>query len=144
VKTSERLTLEIAAQPDDTTCGPTCLHGIYRYYGDEVALEQLIASIPSLETGGTLAVHLGIHALRHGYDARLYTFNLEVFDPTWFALGPPHLVERLEASRPFKKRHKTRHALDAYLEFIRSGGEIRMQDLSARLLRKNESLPSHG
>ena len=25
--------LEVSAQPDDSTCGPTCLHGVYRYYG---------------------------------------------------------------------------------------------------------------
>ena len=30
--------LEIQAQPDDLTCGPTCLHAVYRYFGDDVSI----------------------------------------------------------------------------------------------------------
>src|SRR5262249_1472255 len=36
----ERLQLDILPQPDDFTCGPTCLHAIYRYLGDEVPLDK--------------------------------------------------------------------------------------------------------
>src|SRR5690606_23466410 len=32
-------------QPDDVTCGPACLHGIYRHYGDNVPLSSVIADI---------------------------------------------------------------------------------------------------
>ncbi len=28
-----RLLLTMLPQPDETTCGPTCLHAIYRYWG---------------------------------------------------------------------------------------------------------------
>ena len=27
---------EIQRQPDDVSCGPTCLHAVYRYFGDEL------------------------------------------------------------------------------------------------------------
>ena len=44
------------------------------------AWEQLIADVPKLEDGGTLAVLMGCDALRRDYTAKLYTYNLPVFD----------------------------------------------------------------
>ena len=79
-----RLQLEILPQPNDTTCGPTCLHAVYRYLGEELPLHQVIAETQALQEGGTLAVMLGCHALRRGFDVAIDTFNLQVFDPTWF------------------------------------------------------------
>ena len=61
-----RLKLDILPQPDNMTCGPTCLHALYRYYGDDLLLEDVIEQVPSLEGGGTLAVLLACHALRRG------------------------------------------------------------------------------
>ena len=29
-----RLPVEILPQPDETTCGPTCLHAVFRYFGE--------------------------------------------------------------------------------------------------------------
>ena len=34
----KRLVLDMPGQPDDSTCGPTCLHAVYRYHGDDVPL----------------------------------------------------------------------------------------------------------
>lgn len=61
------LHLEILPQPDDTTCGPTCLHAVYSYFGDALDLSTVIGEVQTLEEGGTLAVLLGLHALRRGY-----------------------------------------------------------------------------
>src|SRR5215213_5938346 len=80
-----RLPVQTLAQPDETTCGPTCLHAVYRYWGDQEPLERLIARAHRLEHGGTFAVFLGCDALRRGYRAAIYTYNVTVFDPTWFA-----------------------------------------------------------
>src|SRR5438874_82838 len=71
-------------QPDETTCGPTCLHAIYAYWGDHEPLDGVVARMWRLQHGGTFAVFLGCDALRKGYRARIYTYNLTVFDPTWF------------------------------------------------------------
>ena len=76
----------VEQQPDDVTCGPACLHGIYRHYGDEVSLASVIADIHTLDAGGTLDVFLANHALRRGYAVTIYTYNVDMFDPTWFAL----------------------------------------------------------
>jgi hypothetical protein len=74
----KKLRLAIQAQPGDTTCGPTCLHAVYNYFGDKISLRNVIGQVKQLKGGGTLAVLLGCHALRRGYRAKLYTFNLQV------------------------------------------------------------------
>jgi hypothetical protein len=48
-------------------------------------------------------VWLACHALRRGYDATIYTYNLQLFDPTWFVNGEAvNLADRLEAQRRAK------------------------------------------
>jgi hypothetical protein len=126
---------DIQPQPDDLTCGPTCLHAVYSYFGDEIPLQRLIAEVPMLEEGGgTLEVLLGVHALRRGYRATLHTFNLQVLDPTWFA-SRVALQEKLEAQLSAKHDPKLRLASKGYLEFLRLGGRLRFGDLTSSTLR---------
>lgn len=125
--------LKIAAQPDDTTCGPTCLHAIYTYYNDPTVLEQVIQDIDALEEGGTLAVILACHALKRGYKARIYTYNLELFDPTWFS-KKTNLAQKLKAQAEEKDHPKLQYATRFYLEFLRLGGELRFKDLTPKLI----------
>lgn len=131
---SDELDLEILRQPDDATCGPTCLHAVYRYFGDDIALPDLIAEVPQLAQGGTLAVTLANHALRRGYRARIITYNLHVFDPSWFTGIRPDLSERLRAQVRVKNDPKLAEATDAYLEFLNLGGTLAMEDLTPELL----------
>ncbi len=143
-----RLHFDVLQQPDNITCGPTCLHALYRYHGDHLPLTQVIEEIPAFEGGGTLAVMLGCHALRRGYDVRLFTFNLQVFDPTWFN-ADGHLVdgttveEKLRAQAAAKPREKLHRASEAYIDFLRLGGKLRMEDLTANLIRRylKQSVP---
>ena len=126
---------QIQAQPDDLTCGPACLHGVYRYFGDEVPLTRLVEEIQMLEEGGTLEVLLGVHALRRGYRVTLYTYNLRVFDPTWFR-DSGMLDAKLRAQIAVHPKPKVALASRAYVEFLGLGGEIRFQDLTAALVRE--------
>jgi hypothetical protein len=130
-----RLQFDILPQPDDRTCGPTCLHAIYRYFGDEIPLSRVIREVPTLRSGGTLAVMLGNHALARGYKASLYTYNLMVFDPTWFRPGID-LRERLERRGQAAFHGKQKLAIRQYIEFIERSGRIRYEDLNRRLLRR--------
>ncbi|MBC7792494.1 MAG: hypothetical protein H7Z43_02200 [Clostridia bacterium] len=130
-----KLPFEIFAQPDETTCGPTCLHAVYRYYDDQLDLRQLINEVPSLSSGGTYAVHLATHALRRGYPVRLYTYNLQVFDPTWFVKGAD-IAKKLAARSEFVKSADLKMACATYLQFLAMGGEIRWKDLTPGLIRK--------
>ncbi|MBW2542631.1 MAG: C39 family peptidase [Deltaproteobacteria bacterium] len=129
-----KLELEILAQPDDSSCGPTCLHAVYRYYGETIPLQQVIRETGMLETGGTLAVKLGIHALRRGYSARLHSYNLAVFDPSWFQTDTD-LAEKLRAQASVKSDPRLQYATEAYLEFLALGGKIDMGELNTQLLR---------
>lgn len=130
------LQLAIAAQPNEHTCGPTSLHAVYRYWGDEMPLTQVIAEVRALESGGTLEVMLACHALRRGYRAALYTYNLNVFDPTWFQLSRAGLRERLLRQLEHKHDAKLRLSSEAFLDFLDLGGELRLVDLSPRLIRR--------
>src|SRR5207249_1468324 len=114
-----------------------CLHALYRFHSDEIPLETVVAEVPSLEEGGTLAVLLGCHALKRGHDATIYTCNLEVFDPTWFISAAPPLAERLKAQMAVKESPKLHLATEAYLEFLRLGGVVRMEDLTSDLIRRH-------
>ena len=122
--------VDILPQPDDETCGPTCLHAVYGYYSDAIPLEELIAEVPQLDTGGTLAVILANHALRRGYKATIYTYNLRIFDPTWFIPKRQNLVPKLEAQARAKPVPKLRRAIHEYLDFLELGGQLRYEDLS--------------
>ncbi|MBN2528592.1 MAG: C39 family peptidase [Deltaproteobacteria bacterium] len=129
------LTLDILPQPDDTTCGPTCLHALYRYFGDEIPLQDVIAEVQSLKGGGTLGVMLANHALRRGYRASIYTYNLMIFDPTWFlpeADIQRKLAKRLEVIHDAKQKK----AIRAYQSFLINGGKIHFVDLTRNLLRR--------
>lgn len=129
------LNFKILPQPTETTCGPTCLHSVYRFYGEELELSRVIDEVDSLAEGGTLAVILGNHALQRGYRARIYSYNLNMFDPTWFKSPRGDLRLNLEAQRKVKKYKKFQLASEAYIEFLDLGGQIKFQDMTPALLR---------
>lgn len=128
------LELEILPQPDDFTCGPTCLHAVYRYFGDQVELEDVILSIQRLENQGTLAVYLATHALKRGYRATIYTYNLQLFDPTWFQTPDFDIAAKLRAQAEQVPKVRVREGSQAYLEFIELGGKLVFQDLTSKLI----------
>jgi hypothetical protein len=126
----------VEQQPDDVTCGPACLHGLYRHYGDEMRLERVVADIHMLDKGGTLDVFLANHALKRGYDATILTYNLALFDPTWFALPNDEIRARLAAQVKVKPWRRLQAATRGYDEFLRLGGKLELRDLDPPLLRK--------
>jgi hypothetical protein len=129
-----RLELSVLPQPDDSTCGPTCLHAVYAYWGDGISLAEVISEVTALPGGGTLVVLLACHALRRGYRAEIFTYNLHVFDPTWFA-GGVDIAERLRIQSRTKRDDKLSHATRAYLEFLELGGVLRYEELRGALIR---------
>ena len=126
---------KILTQPNDVTCGPTSLHAIYRYYGDKISLKKTIDEIEYISSGGTLGVLLGCHALKRGYKVSMYTFDLKIFDPTWFKdkkIIPSKLREQLKV----KKTKRVKEITDAYLKYFSLGGEIYFEVLTHSLLKK--------
>ena len=137
-----KLHLDISVQPDDITCGPACLNSVYEYYGDTISLQQVIAEVKRLKGGGTLAVLLANHALKRGYKATIYTYNLHMFDPTWF-VEKKSLADKLKAQAAIKNEEKISFATHGYLEFLDRGGNLLFEDLTIGLIRKflKKSIP---
>ncbi|HZW09298.1 MAG TPA: hypothetical protein VFF69_05285 [Phycisphaerales bacterium] len=125
---------QILPQPDDTTCGPTCLHAVYRHFGDPIGLDDVLHETRMLREGGTLASLLGIHALRRGYRATIHPYNLDIWDPTWFQ-GEVDLKAKLLAQLEYEPHETFRFVSKRYIDFIDLGGKIRFEELTARLLR---------
>ncbi len=132
-----RTLLKMLPQPDDTTCGPTSLHAVYRYHGLDIDLADVIRSVKSLDGGGTLAVLLGIDALKRGFSAIIYSYNLKMFDPSWSSLSAGTLVDLLERQLAHKGGKKFEQATRAYQSFLRLGGELRFEDLHPRILARH-------
>jgi Peptidase_C39 like family len=135
-RAANELPVQRFLQPDDVTCGPTCLRKVYDFYGLPVELEQVVGEIERNEDGGTLAVYLGISALRRSFRARIYSYDLRIFDPTWDRLPMDELAAKLRLRIPHLRATKAARAARAYLRFLELGGEIAFDELTARLLRR--------
>lgn len=128
------LPVRIERQPDYTTCGPTSLHAVYSYFGDTITLEQVIGEIEKLEGGGTLNVHLAVHALRRGYEVAIWICDVATWDPTWFQ-------QRTDLRAKLRARFEAKNYLDdprfaesyrAFDEFLERKGRLVWKDLTPR------------
>jgi hypothetical protein len=106
---------------------------VYRFWGKEEPLQRVIERSRQLEHGGTFAVFLACDAVRKGFNATIYTYNLNVFDPTWFS-GKVDIAERLRRQREVKSDYRLQQSTAGYLEFIELGGQLRFADLSTDMI----------
>lgn len=131
------LPVSMGRQPTDVSCGPTCLQAVYAYYGVRVSTRKLIGNVPSLKDGGTLGVMLAQDALSRGFRVRIATWNLRVFDPTWFGNDAPALAKRLRMrARAKRKDTKLYTAAMAYADLVDAGGEVELRELRTSLIIK--------
>jgi hypothetical protein len=132
------LPFNIRPQPDDTTCGPTCLHAIYQYYKDPICLDDVIVQVARWKEGGTLDVYLAIHALRRGYRAAIVPFNLKLFDPSWANISTALIAEKLKHQLAFKRELPGfEEVTRAYLEYLSLGGKLQFEVLTPALIRRH-------
>lgn len=123
----------VEPQPTETSCGPSCLNGIYNYLGLHKEQAQTIQSIEELSGGGTLGVQLGIDAIKQGFNVQIYTHNLYIFDPTWFSEHTP-LKEKLHLQMQCKSEPKILTASQNYIKFLELGGRIKFEKLTPLFL----------
>lgn len=121
-------------QPDDVTCGPTCLAKVYEYYGYRRSLPAVIAETPRNPDGGTLAVDLGVSALKNGFRPTIYPFGLRIFDPTWHRLDRAALIGKLRLRERTAASAKLRRAVASFVQFLELGGRVRFRDPSPGLI----------
>jgi hypothetical protein len=124
--------LDVRQQPDDVTCGPTCLQALYAFHGEQLSLGDVIADVRTLPHGGTIGVLLGLDALARGYSATLFTYDLDVFDPSWFS--HPRRDLRVELAKQLLHKSGLEVPSRAYMEFLDRGGVIRHRELTPDLL----------
>lgn len=132
----KKFDLKMRTQPDDTTCGPTCLYSLYSYLGLDFSFETILKDIEQFESGGgTLGVILAKHALKHDLDVTIYSYNLNIFDPTWFDLSNEELILKLKKTLEYKS-HDEKYviACNAYIDFLRDGGKLKFADLTRHLI----------
>lgn len=130
--------ITIHSQPDDETCGATCLQSIYNYYGLNTSIETIVQKVERSLSGGTLAPFLGAHALLEGFNSTIYVNNLNVFDPSWFTHGeicPEKLIAKLDAQMVHKQNPDIQQSSIAYQAFVRLGGNVRFRPLNVKLLQ---------
>jgi hypothetical protein len=133
---SHELAVPQFPQPDDVTCGPTCLRKVYNFFGLDVELEEILGELDRNEDGGTLAVFLGISAMARGFRARIYSYDLRIFDPSWEGLQGKELAGKIEQRLRYLRSPKVTRAATAYFRFLRMGGEIRFDELTPLLLKE--------
>jgi hypothetical protein len=132
-----RLDFGINKQPDNTTCGPTCLHAVYSFYNDSVSLQEVIAEVTNIEAGGTLEVYLACHALQRGYKTTIFPYNLQIFDPTWSTIPREEIAAKLRRQLSYKKDIPGLEIVTrAYLKYIELGGDLKFEVLTASLIRR--------
>jgi len=122
-------------QPDDVTCGPTCLRKVYNFFGLDLDVTEVLGELDRNEDGGTLAVFLGVSAMGRGFCARIYSYDLRIFDPTWEGLDRAGLVDKIQRRLPHLASEKIVTAAHAYLQFLGMGGEIHFDELTPALLK---------
>ncbi len=131
------LEFDIRRQPDASTCGPTCLHALYRYHEDPIALDEVIAQVPQWQEGGTLDVYLAIHALQRGYQATIFPNNLLLFDPTWSNAARETIARKLADQLHHKGNLPGfEEVTRAYQRYLHLGGRLQFAVITPALIRK--------
>lgn len=130
--------LTINTQPNDETCGATCLHAVYRYYGLNMPLNDIVDTVERSLSGGTLSSLLGKHALMQGFDATIFVNNMKIFDPTWFKnsrVSPEILSKKLKSQSKFKHSKGITQVSKGYQDFLNLGGNVRFKTLDVKTLK---------
>jgi hypothetical protein len=111
---------------------------VYRYYGLQDNLNDIINGIERSISGGTLTPTLGKHAAARGFDTTLYVNNVELFDPTWFDHGTsenPQLISKLREQMEYKKSSRMLQSSQAYIDYLKLGGKVRFETINGTLLK---------
>ena len=131
-----KLPITVSPQPDDESCGITCLQAIYEYHGHKTPIDTLKKEVVHWQTGGTVGVNLGRHALAQGFTAEIYSYNIKVFDPTWRDLPAEELRVKLKMRQKRIRSNRQKKEIGFYLEFLKHGGNLRFDDLDENLLMR--------
>jgi len=133
----------------ENECGPAALKSVLDYYNINVQLDDL-----TTEVSGQSPIKwrnwfyaMGSAALQRGLKAKVITLTTTIFDPTWYRLDKPQLLQKLKAElKVVQERLNTFKARDPYyfwhipsyelaeikaaISFIEHGGTIIFEPIS--------------
>lgn len=128
--------LNILPQPDAESCGPACLHAVFRYFHQYTTLEEVIQGVGPKATGPVPMVHLAQDAIDRGFSATLHTCHFNIFDPGWKGLSKKGLLNKLRGMMENLSDKKLMNALYAYIHFLHSGGSLLFDPIDQNLFNK--------
>lgn len=115
------------------TCGPSALQQILAYYGVKKSLNEILKNFKMYEYG-TWDFDLLSYVLRLGFKAEITTYNLDIFDPTWFKLSRKKLIKKLKSrlkyAKPFHKQ-----GIRSCIRFLELGGRIRFKIITEKIIK---------
>ena len=129
MQNDHRLAVPPLVQPDDVSCGPTCLAAVLQFHGIETNLTRVRAATPKNADGGTLAPYLARAAMAHGLKVRCHPFAVQVFDPTWWDLPADEVTARLRRRTHGLRPGRLRRVHDAWLAYLEAGGMLSLGEL---------------
>ena len=133
--TAPSLPFQMDTQKDDVSCGPTCLAALYDYHGMDVPHDQVLREVEEMPNGGTIAVLIGLDAIKRGMASKVYICDLNTFDPTWKTLDNDGLAAKLlEQLQSREVDQKFEAATRAYVRYLLAGGEISFEEVTKELL----------
>lgn len=116
-------TIEMLPQPDDTSCGPTALHAIYKYYGLDIPLNTVISELEGYSTlEGTYDAMIGVDALKRGFQVNIFVYNLRIFDPSW--KYDESITEKLYTMKARLSDPRLIKSVEWFIRFSEMGGHI--------------------
>lgn len=129
--------LKMPPQPDDVSCGPTCLSAVYNFFGMPIPIEQVRKGVTMVPGGGTSAAYLGLDAMARGFATQIHVYDLNLFDPTWSGLDAKDITAKIqERMANMNLNEYAKVMYDGYIKFLDKGGKIVMEDITPDTLKR--------
>jgi len=121
-------------QPTNTTCGYAALAMLLSFYGQEVSVDDLLASVqqPTDKNGdptGSITTELISWCLKQGFRSKLYSFDCELLDLSWQKLNQSEMRSKIELHATTRdvlglgNEYAQRYLL-GYANMMKAGGEL--------------------
>ena len=137
-------------QPTNNSCSQASLAMLFSYFGKTMVPDAIMAGVPvdkneQGETWGTINQNLAAWCISQGFTATLYTADFQIIDLSWAGLPKDQLLARMEAAKgsrsiPALGKAWSERYMQAYIDFVNAGGELRIQPYMTSALL-DEHLP---
>ena len=116
------------------SCVPACLEQVLSHYKIKVNQKEILATLKMPKRGMSIPA-AGSYLIKSGLNPLTITNNINIFDCGWIKLENVSLIEKLIKRKKYLDAYN-KSLVDDYLQYLRAGGEIGFQILSANLIGK--------